>query len=103
MSKVKRMSVWVIGMVVFGFAGSASAYTVTIDLEDIQHLFSDMKMKTMGELYSAKPLKDQMRGKMMLERASNNFMQYIIQPQMMQRNRDQNKPQQMGRILTDQN
>jgi hypothetical protein len=40
----------------------------------------------MASIYAEMPFKDQMRGKMMTERASQNYMMQVIQPQMMEKN-----------------
>ena len=94
----------VIGAAVIGLvmtAGSASA--LTIDTEEILRLVDEtvlgVQQKTMLELYPAMPLKDQMRGKMMRERAANNYLQDIIQPQMMAKNTEQLKLQTMESMV----
>ena len=80
-------------------AGSASAYTVHIDIDSIQHLFTSMKEDTKKKLYPTKPLKDQMRGEMMMERSSKNYMQDVIQGMMMVGKSRDWKPEQMQRMV----
>jgi hypothetical protein len=71
------------------FNSSAYSSEIKIDtsvLEMISQMVSKMQQETMMAKYAEMPFKDQMRGKMMTERASQNFMMQVIQPQMMQKN-----------------
>lgn len=91
MNTVEKMTVRLaLGAVVFGCvtaAGPAGAFTVDPEaLKLVDELVLDMKNKSMSELYPAMPLKDQMRGKMMIERTSKNYLQDVIQPQVMGKN-----------------
>ncbi len=72
------------------FLSSAHAEEkVTIDptiLKVINEIVTDMQQNTMSSIYPEMPFKAQMRGKMMTERAAQNYMMQVIQPQMMQKN-----------------
>jgi hypothetical protein len=75
---------------------------MTIDttvFNTITEIISQKKQETMEELYPIRPLKDQMRGKMMIERASANYMQDVIQPQMMGKNLERIKAAELERIV----
>lgn len=72
------------------FSSSAHAEEkLTIDptiLKVINEIVTEMQQNNMSSIYPEMPFKDQMRGKMMTERASQNYMMQVIQPQMMQKN-----------------
>ncbi len=62
---------------------------LTIDptiLKVINEIVTEMQQNTMASIYPEMPFKAQMRGKMMTERAAQNYMMQVIQPQMMQKN-----------------
>jgi hypothetical protein len=59
-------------------------------LKIVNEAVMNMQRDTMTATYAAMPLKDQMRGKMMVQNASGNLMQSAIQPQMMQKNMEAN-------------
>ncbi|WP_417910244.1 hypothetical protein [Candidatus Electronema sp. PJ] len=83
------------------FASPVSASEVKIDdsiLKIINEAVMKMQQKTMAENYDAMPLKDQMRGKMMVQNASKNYMQSIIQPQMMEKNMGAEKLKMMNQM-----
>jgi hypothetical protein len=95
-----------LGMALAGLvmAGSALANQtqLTINpatLNTVDQLLTQMQMEMIQKNYSSMLLKDQMRGKMMAERTPVNFMQAAIQPMMMERMREQIKPQQMQIML----
>jgi hypothetical protein len=83
-------------------AGSASA--IQVDTETVattvDQALVQMQQEMINKNYSAMLLKDQMRTKMMAERTPQNYMQDSIQPVMMEKMRDQIKPQQM-QVMTD--
>ena len=94
----------VIGATVIGLSMTvSSASALTIDTEEILRIVDEavlgVQQKTMLDLYPTMPLKDQMRGKMMQERAANNYLQDIIQPQMMAKNTEQLKLQTMESMV----
>jgi hypothetical protein len=95
---------FLVGIVSFAFiSSSSSAFAIKVDISfisEIDQLVNEMQQRTMMELYPKMPLKDQMRGRMMIERATNNYMQDQIQPLMMEDNREQIKPKQMQRMVT---
>lgn len=95
---------FLVGIISFAIvSASSSAFAIRVDLsflDEIRPLVMQMQQETMMELYPQMPLKDQMRGRMMIERATNNYMQHAIQPVMMEENREQIKPQQMEFMLT---
>jgi phosphopantothenoylcysteine synthetase/decarboxylase len=103
--KMKKMALRVtLGMALAGLlmAGSAFAQAQTTQLSinpatlnTVDQLLAQMQMEMIQKNYSSMLLKDQMRGKMMAERTPVNFMQAAIQPLMMERMREQIKPQQM--------
>jgi hypothetical protein len=79
-------------------AGSVSAAELKVEpntLQTVDEALVKMQQEMIQKNYSAMLLKDQMRSKMMAERTPQNFMQDAIQPVMMQKMRDQIKPQQM--------
>ena len=74
---------------VFYFSVAHSAEKLNIDpsiLKIIDEIVKEMQQQTMASIYAEMPFKDKMRGKMMTERASQNYMMQVIQPQMMQKN-----------------
>ena len=84
------------------FTTAGSAFSMTIDptiFDSITEIISQKKQETMAELYPSKPLKDQMRGKMMIERSAANYMQDVIQPQMMGKNIERIKAEGIERIV----
>lgn len=71
------------------FSVSHAAEKLNLDpsiLKIINEIVADMQQQTMSSVYPEMPFKEQMRGKMMTERASQNYMMQVIQPQMMQKN-----------------
>jgi hypothetical protein len=95
-NEMKGMAMAVIGLIMT--AGAASAATLNVEpstLKTVDEALVKMQQEMIQKNYSAMLLKDQMRGKMMAERTPQNFMQDAIQPVMMQKMRDQIKPQQM--------
>jgi len=105
---MKGMTIrFALGMAVVGLiaAGSVSAAvnSLSIDpstLQTVDQALLQMQQEMINKNYSAMLLKDQMRGKMMAERTPQNFMQGNIQPVMMEKMRDQIKPQQMQIMQT---
>lgn len=74
---------------VFFFSPAHAEEKLTIDptiLKVINEIVTEMQQNTMASIYPEMPFKAQMRGKMMTERASQNYMMQVIQPQMMQKN-----------------
>jgi len=101
---MKGMTIrFALGMAVAGLmlaAGSVSAAgnTLSVDpatLQTVDQALLQMQQEMINKNYASMLLKDQMRSKMMAERTSQNFMQDNIQPVMMEKMRDQIKPQQM--------
>lgn len=71
------------------FSASHAAEKLNLDpsiLKIIDEIVREMQQETMASVYAEMPFKDQMRGRMMTERASQNYMMQVIQPQMMQKN-----------------
>ena len=91
------------GAVAFCVLSTAgSAFSMTIDpttFDSITDIIVKKKQETMTELYPQKPLKDQMRGKMMLERSTANYMQDVIQPLMMKKNLEKFKADGIKKIV----
>ena len=86
---------------VFSFSVSRDEEKINIDpaiLKVINEIVTEMQQKTMASIYAEMPFKDQMRGKMMTERASQNYMMHVIQPQMMQKNMGAEKLKLMNKI-----
>ena len=83
-------------------AGSASAMNVDTNTMSttVDQALTQMQQEMINKNYSAMLLKDQMRGKMMAERTPQNYMQDSIQPVMMEKMRNQIKPQQMQVMQT---
>ncbi len=96
----KMISAAVLGLVLA--AGSVSA-GVTVDqsvIQTVDQALLKMQQEMIQKNYSAMLLKDQMRAKMMVERTPQNFMQDSIMPVMMEKMRNQIKPQQMRLMQT---
>ena len=73
----------------FYFSILHSAEKMNVDpsiLQVINGIVTEMQRQTMSSLYAEMPFKEQMRGRMMTERAGQNYMMQVIQPQMMQKN-----------------
>ncbi len=73
----------------FLFSSAHAEKKMTIDptiMKVINEIVTEMQQNTMASMYPAMPFKAQMRGKMMTERAAQNYMMQVIQPQMMQKN-----------------
>jgi len=83
-------------------AGSASAMEVDTDTVEVtvDQALTEMQQDMINKNYSAMLLKDEMREKMMAERTPENYMQDSIQPVMMEKMREQIKPQQMEAMTT---
>lgn len=92
MSACKKASVilsFSVVISVLSFSISRADEKIDIDpaiLKVINEIVTEMQQKTMASIYAEMPFKDQMRGKMMTERASQNYMMQVIQPQMMEKN-----------------
>lgn len=100
----KTTVISILGTALFSFfmLGSASASTVDKEtLSLIDEIVVGVKQKTMDKKYPTMPFKDQMRGKMMRERAANNFMQDVIQPEMMKRNRKDLKSEKVSTMMNE--
>ena len=67
-------------------------------LKIVNEIVAEMQQKTMASMYTEMPFKEQMRGKMMTERASQNYMMHVIQPQMMQKNMGAEKLKLMNKM-----
>ncbi|MCW5206012.1 hypothetical protein VU08_03645 [Desulfobulbus sp. F5] len=83
------------------FISYSSAAETKIDpsiLKIIDEIVLKMQQETMSATYADMPFKDQMRGKMMTQNASKNYMQSVIQPQMMQKNMGAEKLKLMNQI-----
>jgi hypothetical protein len=73
----------------FSFSAACAEEKLTVDptiMKVINEIVTEMQQNTIAAIYPEMPFKDQMRGKMMTERASQNYMMQVIQPQMMQKN-----------------
>jgi hypothetical protein len=109
MNAFKKNTVkFLMGIISFAVVSSSStAFAIKIDMSFMNELQNEihqrilkMQQETLMELYPQMPLKDQMRGRMMIERATNNYMQYVIQPKMMEDLMEQIKPQQMQLMVS---
>ena len=91
----KMISAAVVGLVMV--AGTALALPKVDQniTQNVDQALLNMQQQMIEKNYSSMLLKDQMRGKMMAERTPQNYMQDGIQPVMMEKMRDQIKPQQM--------
>lgn len=104
MNTVQKMTTRLLfGSALFGMVTAAApASALTVDPE-ILKLVSEAILKkqseTMAQLYPTMPFKDQMRGKMMIERASGNYLQGVIQPKLMQENMGKKKEELMKQML----
>ncbi|MCI5146767.1 MAG: hypothetical protein D3923_14885 [Candidatus Electrothrix sp. AR3] len=100
MNKTTVMSLIGTSLFIFIMVGSVSASTLDKGiLSLVDEIVVGVKQKTMEKKYPTMPFKDQMRGKMMRERAANNFMQDVIQPEMMNRNREALKSEKITTIM----
>ena len=99
MKVIKMIGVAVVGLVMAASsasaAGSGSLNIEMATLNTVDQALLQMQQQMIEKNYSSMLLKDQMRGKMMAERTPQNYMQDSIQPVMMEKMRDQIKPQQM--------
>ena len=94
------ISAAVVGLVMMAgtaFAAPAVDQNVT---QNVDKALLQMQQEMINKNYSAMLLKDQMRSKMMAERTPQNYMQDSIQPVMMEKMRNQIKPQQMQLMQT---
>uniref|UniRef100_UPI0040561A36 hypothetical protein n=1 Tax=Candidatus Electronema sp. TaxID=2698783 RepID=UPI0040561A36 len=85
----------------YSFSSSHAEEKIKIDpsiLKVINEIVTKMQQKTMASIYAEMPFKGQMRGKMMTERASQNYMMHVIQPQMMQKNMGAEKLRLMNKM-----
>ncbi|MGX9726988.1 MAG: hypothetical protein ACTFAK_06610 [Candidatus Electronema sp. VV] len=92
MSSLKKAaSILSITVLVSSFSFSVSHANDKLNLDPsilkiVDEIVAEMQKKTMASMYAEMPFKEQMRGKMMTERAGQNYMMQVIQPQMMQKN-----------------
>ncbi|CAK8715875.1 MAG: hypothetical protein CDV28_10611 [Candidatus Electronema aureum] len=100
MKKMSASLVAAIFMLAF-FISHSSAAETKIDpsiLKIINEIVLKMQQDTMAATYAEMPFKNQMRGKMIVQNASKNYMQSVIQPQMMQKNMGAEKLKLMNRM-----
>jgi hypothetical protein len=104
MNTVQKMTTKLfLGLALFGIATvAAPASALTLDpeiLKLVNEAILKKQSETMAQLYPTMPFKDQMRGKMMIERASGNYLQDVIQPKLMQENMGKKKEGLMKQML----